>query len=486
MISMSTIYSIRQMRMQGCSIAEISKCLNVSRDTVYTYLRKDDLSPLMPKSRPRTSVMDQYRPLIESWLDEDERTWHKQRHTAHRIWVRLREEENATVCESTVRNYVRLLKLERGIAKEQFLDLDWTPGEAQGDFGEADFYLRGVKTRLYYFVLVFPYSNVGLVQVFRAENAECVCQALQNIFEYVGGVPKRIVFDNATGIGKRMGDTVSTTEMFSAFAAHYGFAFSFCNPASGHEKGTVEKKVGYLRSNLFVPLPQMNSIDTFNAKLLDKAMALCDKPHWVKGEREMELFVEDRFALSGLPEKQFAVVRYERRRADNYGKIKVDGSHLDSTDPALAGRELICALGANAISVYTDDGNLICEHERQYGSVPTDSCIPASQLPLLCTRPGAWINSKVRSSLADDVRAHMDCLAKQELKEELRIMRDQVAQSGWDAAKEAFSMALGATGRIDRASVAVCAARIASSCITYDDPVDLNVYDAALGTLEVK
>lgn len=486
MISMSKICSIRQMRMQGLSVSEIAKRMEVSRDTVYKYLEKEDLSSSMPTHKARASVMDQYRALIESWLDEDERTWRKQRHTAHRIWIRLREEENATVCESTVRNYVRLLKLERGISKEQFLDLDWVPGEAQADFGEADFYLRGVKTRLCYFVLVFPYSNVGLVQVFRSENAECVCQALQNIFEYVGGVPRRIVFDNATGIGRRVRDSVSTTEMFTAFAAHYGFPFSFCNPASGHEKGAVEKKVGYLRSNLFVPLPQMTNLDAFNAKLLDKAMALSDKPHWAKGEREVELFVEDRFALLGLPEKRFAVRRYVRCKADKYGKVKVDGAHLYSSDPALAKRELICALGANTIGIYTDAGDAICEHERQYGSAPTDSCSPASQLPLLCTRPGAWVNSKVRSSLPDELRSHMDSLAKADLKEELRIMRDQVAQSGWDATRDAFAMALDATGRIDRASVAVCAARINSPCISYDDPVDLGVYDAAIETLEAR
>ena len=52
-------------------------------------------------------------------------------------------------------------------------------GEAQADFGEADFYVMGVRRRLSYFVLTFPYSNVGLAQVFPGENAECVCQALR-------------------------------------------------------------------------------------------------------------------------------------------------------------------------------------------------------------------------------------------------------------------------------------------------------------------
>ena len=327
MISMSKAYSIRQLRMEGDSIAEISRKLEVSRDTVYKYLAADDLSPKPPQPRRRQSSLDRYRPLIESWLDEDERSWRKQRHTAHRIWARLRDEAGADVGESTVRNYVRRLKLERGAPSERYLDLDWAPGEAQADFGEADFYVGGVRTRMSFFVLAFPYSNVGIAQVFPGENAECVCQALRNIFEHVAGVPRRIVFDNAAGVGRRVGEAVRATEMFSAFAAHYGFAYSFCNPHAGHEKGSVENKVGYVRANLFVPVPSLSSPAAFNVRLLERSMALSDKPHWAKGESELQLFVEDRFAMSGLPPAPFAAVRYEVRKADKLGKVRVDGPH---------------------------------------------------------------------------------------------------------------------------------------------------------------
>ena len=455
MISMSKAYSIRQLRMEGDSIAEISRKLEVSRDTVYKYLAMDDLSQRPPAPRAKASVLDRYRPLIESWLDEDERNWRKQRHTARRIWARLRDEAGADVAESTVRNYVRRIKLERGASREQYLDLDWEPGDAQADFGEADFYVAGVRARMSFFVMTFPYSNVGIAQVFPGENAECVCQALRNIFEHVAGVPRRIVFDNAAGVGRRVGDAVRTTEMFSAFAAHYGFAYSFCNPYSGHEKGNVEKKVGYIRDNLFVPLPQIASADAFNARLLDRSMALSDKAHWIKGENELQLFVEDRFAMMGLPPAPFSVVRYEVRKADRLGKVRVGGPHLYSADPSLA------------------------EHRRAYGDAPTDTADPASQLALLCQRPGAWANSKVRSAIPDDLRGHMDSLGKSDLKAELRLMRDQAAASGWDATVQAMAGALLATGRIDRASVAVGAARIAGGAVEYDEPVDLSAYDEA-------
>ena len=482
MISMSKAYSIRRLRMEGDSIAEISRKLEVSRDTVYKYLGADDLSPKPPSCQPRASSLDRYRPLIESWLDEDAGNWRKQRHTAHRIWVRLRDEAGAEVGESTVRNYVRRLKLERGARREGYLDLDWAPGDAQADFGEADFYVGGVRTRMSFFVMTFPYSNVGLAQVFPGENAECVCQALKNIFEYVAGVPRRIVFDNAAGVGRRVGDAVRTTEMFSAFAAHYGFAYSFCNPHAGHEKGSVENKVGYVRDNLFVPVPSMTGPGAFNARLLDRSMALSDKNHWIKGESELQLFVEDRFAMMGLPPAPFAVVRYEVRRADKLGKVRVDGPHLYSSDPSLAGCELVCGIGATTFTVATRDGAVVAEHPRAYGDAPTDTTDPASQLALLCSKPGAWANSKVRSALPDELREHMDSLGRSDLKSELRLMRDQSAESGWGATVRAMRAALLATGRIDRASVAVGAARIIGGSVAYDEDVDLAVYDSALAS----
>lgn len=301
MISMSKVHSIRQMRMRGHNVSEISRTLEVSRDTVYKYLEESDLSPRPPARRKSTSVMDQYRPLIISWLEEDAKSWHKQRHTAKRIWERLVAEEGAKVSDSTVRHYVRRLKKELGIGKERFLDLVWAPGEAQADFGEADFYVMGVRRRLSYFVLAFPFSNVGLAQVFPGENAECVCQALKDIFEYIGGVPARIVFDNAAGVGRRIGDNVRTTELFSAFAAHYGFAFSFCNPNAGHEKGSVENKVGFVRRNLFVPVPSFDTGKRFNKSLLDRCMALSEKDHWARARRSAPCSSRTRWRSSAFP-----------------------------------------------------------------------------------------------------------------------------------------------------------------------------------------
>lgn len=91
-ISMSKVQTIRQLKREGESIAGISRIVGVSRDTVYKYLEMDDFSPEMPVRKPAKSIMDDYRPVIEGYLDDDARSWRKQRHTAKRIYERLRDE----------------------------------------------------------------------------------------------------------------------------------------------------------------------------------------------------------------------------------------------------------------------------------------------------------------------------------------------------------------------------------------------------------
>ena len=127
MISMSQVVTIRQLRKSGESIASISRITGVSRDTVYKYLALDDLSPKMPVKRPGSSMMDQYRSVIEGWLDGDARSWRKQRHAAARIHARLRDECGCEASESTARHHVARLKAERRESKEAFLDLVWAP-----------------------------------------------------------------------------------------------------------------------------------------------------------------------------------------------------------------------------------------------------------------------------------------------------------------------------------------------------------------------
>lgn len=481
MIDMPTVNSIRIRKARGDSVAEIARDLGVSEPTVRKYVNKKDFSPKIPVVKSKPSILDPYKDAINAMLDEDAHTWHKQHHTAAKIFQRLQEEHGYEGGYTTVQQYVKQCKAERKVAKDQYLDLDWPPGEAQVDFGQADMYIRGILTREHFLTISFPYSNVGLAQVFHGENAECVCQGLQDIFNYIKGVPTRLVFDNATGIGRKMCGAIRTSELFGNFACHYGFEYAFCNPDSGNEKGSVENKVGAVRRDLFVPVPRFENIARYNNRLFERCMERSNKNHYSKNEPEIQLFIEDRVAMMPLPENPFNVVTYQHMKTDKYGKVCLEGNHRYSSDPSLGSSTVIVGKAAFEIYIYTTEGELIATHERAYGQAPSDSSDPAAQLALLCFKQNGWHNSRVRSSMPDSLRDAMDNMEKAERGVALRTLRNVATESGYANAIDAAATAIETLGHMDESSVEILAKAALDSRIpiAYDQEVGLSDYDIA-------
>lgn len=458
MISMPQIQSIRSRRRNGESIASIARSERVSEPTVRKYLRVDDLSARPPVRRRRGSVIDEWLPMIEGMLAEDRETWRKQRHTATRIHERLRDEYGAGVSLSTVTRTVARLRREAAAEREAgFLDLSWHPGECQADFGQVDVRYRGVVTRMRHFVLDFPYSNIGPSQLMPGENAECTCQALRNLFEWLGGVPERIVYDNAAGVGRKWFDGIRLTRLFQAFQAHYGFDCSLCSPYAGHEKGAVEAKVGMIRRKLFVPKPNVWNLENFNSRLPGRCLELGRKPHHAKDEEEVCLFAEDRGALLSLPAKRFDAVAWRRMRTDKYGVVTLDGRHRYSTDTSHARCDVLVGLRALEIEILDVEGTRLAAHPRAYGQASTSSEDPSMQLAMLCNRPNAWRNSLVRQMLPDPLREWLDLQDETARRGALQTLKRVDRESGWANAVEAMLTVLESTGGADKAGVTILA-----------------------------
>ena len=242
MTNMSRINSMRRRRRESGSIASIARAESVGGPTAREYPKVDDLS-----ARP---------PVIEQWLAEDRVAWRKRRHTATKVWEPLRDERGMEVSLSTVTGKVARLKREFAFERETgYLDLVWHPGECRADFGQVDVRYRDSMTRMRHFVLDFPYSNIRLSRLMPGENAECTCRALMDIFGWIGGVPVRIVYDNAAVVERKRFDEIRPTCLLQAFQTHYGFECSFRDSYSGHGKGGVKARVGAVRRKLFVPVP---------------------------------------------------------------------------------------------------------------------------------------------------------------------------------------------------------------------------------------
>ena len=478
MLTMSRINYIRDLGKMGHSISEISEETNTDRKTVRKYLEQDDFSPTPPVAQSRSSIVAPYHDIIMEWLEEDKKHWSKQRHTAKKVHERLQEEYGFTGSYDAVQKYVKKLRTDTRTTGTQ--ELNWEPGTGQVDFGEADFNEDTDCVRRKYLTVSFPYSNDGYDQVFRGETAECVCQGLQDIFNYIGGVPPLLIFDNATGVGRRVVEEIRETELFSRFRAHYGFRIRFCNPRAGYEKGNVENKVGTDRRNLFVPVPKYHDIEEYNRSLLAKHEKKASEAHYKKGTVISELFEEDCRHFLPLPSKPFNVCRYENIRADGYGNICLEGKHHYSTKPENHDKRVLVGIRAHYIDILEPDGELLVRHRREYGDARTDTRDYSTSLEMLSKNIGAWENSGFRKDAPELIREYIDNQSREGRRSCVRLLSDLTRQYGYQTAANALELAVKGNS-VNKSDTAILAARIAGYGI--DTPPEpgpsLKVYDQA-------
>ena len=482
MLKMNQVDQIKELQRQGLGPQEIGERLKLNRKTVSRYMAREDFGPEVHRKSPGASRLDPFKAKIDEWLAEDWRMRFKQRHTAKRVHERLGQEfpDRYDCSYPLVQRYIKAVKAARGDAKG-FLELVWAAGEAQADFGEAEILWNGTVVTIKYLVMSFPASNAAYVQAFGGETAECVAQGLKDIFHHLGGVPLRIVFDNASGVGRRVREKVSLSQLFLRFKCHYGFSVSFCNPASGNEKGNVENKVGYIRRNFFVPIPAVEEITAWNRQLLDRCEQDFARPHYKKPGTIAELFAADRKALAPLPSKPFNAERFEKVRADGYGKFCLDGRHWYATAPELAGKEFVAGIGAHMVTVYDGAGIIQCVHRRVYGAERSDSSNYRSSLEALLRKPGAWKNSQVRTAMDQPERDFLDQVAKSERMRILATLSRAAENIEFETVLTALSQAV-SRGTLDDYSLQALAGRAVYEEFGSENGPgpDLGVYDKAL------
>lgn len=365
-------YNIKAMyKIQGKSLREISKLTGHTFRTVKKYAEMDDFSDKVIRKKG-CSALDNFKPIINKWLEDDLKSPAKQRHTAKRIYERLCDEYSETfnmsyrtVCEYTSKSRNSIQEIKKN--DNGMLHLIHHPGEAQVDFGVTQFVLNNTTVDGFHLVMSFPYSNHSYVQLFPAQNQEALFQGMKNIFEYIGKVPKEIWFDNmSTAVSKiKVGGKRILTDRFMQFTAHYGYEAKFCNPASGNEKGNVENKVGYTRRNLMVPIPKIDSLKEFNENLL----ALCDKDsqrdHYLKEEEIKTLFKEDIEAMYHLNKNPYDVFKLIKLKANAMGYVRFEHTEY-SVLPNYKNQEVWIKIFVDKVEILDNSYKFLSEHKRSY------------------------------------------------------------------------------------------------------------------------
>jgi transposase len=335
-----------------------------------------------PRPRP---VLGPFLAVIDRWLAEDLGRPAKQLHTAHRVYERLVTEMGFQGGESTVRQYVR----ERRPRREVMIPLDYDPGEAQADWGEAQVYLDGRLTKVHVFFMRLCVSHRPFLAAFPRERQEAFEAGHVAAFDEFGGVPRRITYDNLTLAVKRVlsGSRREEQRDFVAFRSHYLFESNFCRPGEAHEKGLVENLVGYGRRNFLVPLPRVTSLEELNALLRERCRESLGRRLQGSQMTMGEAWEEERRHLLPLPSRPWPCCVTRPAKATISCLVSFDGNRY-SVPTAYAGRNVLVRAYVERVEIAVGE-RVVASHRRSYER-GQDVMDPYHYVPALLKKPRAF------------------------------------------------------------------------------------------------
>jgi transposase len=305
---------------------------------------------------------------IEGYLEDDQNSHRKQRHTKKRIFERLRDEQGYTGC---YRSVCKAMEKMAATQKTLYMPLSHLPGESQFDFGFADAVIGGVLQKVAYAAVSLPYSNVRYVQAFPKECMETLQESLVRFFRFIGGVPRKMTFDNSKVNVRKILYGRGTESSFGLLqiASHHLFEYHFCRIYEPQEKGHVENCVKYVRNNFMVPVPNFPTFAAFNEYLEQKCRAEFENTSAHQEKSIGELFAEEKSFLLSLPEVDFEARRTELCTADNLSLVRFDCN--DYSVPGEHAYKQFTAVGSVDTVRFLVDGKVVAEHPRDWGKKKT-------------------------------------------------------------------------------------------------------------------
>jgi transposase len=432
----------RAVMVEALSERAAARKFGISRKTVSKMVRHSVPPGYQRRDRPVSPKLGAFIGIIHQILQDDREFLKKQRHTAQRIFERLRDEHQYAGGYTVVREFVAKERLRQ---QEVFIPLAHPAGRAQVDFGEADIYLDGLKTRVHYFCMDLPHSDAIFVKAYPAETTDAFLDGHVAAFAWLGGVPQSILYDNTKiAVAKILGDgRRKRTKAFSELQSHYLFEDRFGRPAKGNDKGKVEGLVGYARRNFMVPLPRVRSMDEFNAKLA----AACEKRQVavLRGHKASigERLKSDRRALMALPDQAFDPCEKVCTRANSLSLVRYRLN--DYSVPTAYGHHEVLVRGYFDHVVLCCGSEVVASHVRSYAKAEF-IYNPLHYLALLERKPRAldqaaplqnWALPDEFEQLRRLLEARMDKRGRKEYIQVLRLMetfgQEQVAMAVKDA-----------------------------------------------------
>lgn len=352
----------------GMSIREITRRTGLSRNTIRKYLRSDAVEPKF-EVVVRPSKLDPFAERLSGWLKTETARSRKQRRTGKQIHADL-VVLGYDGSYSRVAAFIRAWKADRQVQEQTtgrgtFVPLVFESGEAfQFDWSEDWAVLGGERVKLQAAHTKLSYSRAFIVRAYPLQTHEMLFDAHQHAFRVLGGVPRRGIYDNMKTAVDRIGTGKArqVNARFAAMASHYLFEPEFCNPASGWEKGQVEKNVQDARRRLWQRLPAFPHLDALNAWLEEQCIAQWAQiPHGNLPGTVAEVWAQEVPDLM-KPGRPFDGFVEHTKRVSPTCLVHFDRNRY-SVPASFANRPVSLRIYPDRIVVVAE-GQRVCEHAR--------------------------------------------------------------------------------------------------------------------------
>ena len=305
-LCMETIGKIRRrLLVHGESISAIARDLRLSRNTVKRALRVEGEALEYRRTRQPQPKLGAYVATLDAWLEAEQALPLRERRTAQRVYEALCL-QGYTCAVDGVRRHMRAFERARRPVATAFIPQSFEPGEAyQFDWSHEHVVLGGIEQVVKVGHLRLCHSRAFFLVAYPRESQEMVFDAHARAFAFLGGVPRRGIYDNLKPAVDAifMGRERRYNRRFLAMCNHYLIEPTACTPASGWEKGQIENQVGNVREWVFTPKLHFADLAELNAYLADRSLQLArERAHPEQPERRViEVWEEERAALRAVP-----------------------------------------------------------------------------------------------------------------------------------------------------------------------------------------
>jgi len=325
MLRMSQVHVIRhKVLIEGRSIRSVAREMHVSRNTVRKYLEESE--PRRVERSPRKApVREEAERRIQKLFEGLEgRLTGKQRLTGTRV-VELLREDGFTGGSTVVREVLAERNRKR---REVFIPLVHRAGEeAQVDFFEIRVDLRDQRCSVWLFLMHLPFSGYDFVWLYERCNQVAFLDGHVRAFADIGGVPRRMVYDNLTPAVKRvLGIERELTERFQALVSTYLFEPCFARPGEGHDKGAVERRGQTVRLQFFTPVPSGESLEEIAERVQNQIREAAVEKEVAGGGTVAQRFEQEKRLFSPLPARPFRAERAVPVTATRQSLVTVEGA----------------------------------------------------------------------------------------------------------------------------------------------------------------